>query len=99
MAACMFKHCLVTHSTRCHTQHFPVKLIYSVRPQHENDMLYTRILLCRVKLGKGGMDALITLGAGDMRRTLNILQARLPVLPVRRQATCERSQNKLGKRR
>jgi len=29
---------------------------------------------CRVKLGEGGMDALITLGAGDMRRTLNILQ-------------------------
>ncbi|KAK9845912.1 hypothetical protein WJX81_005806 [Elliptochloris bilobata] len=28
-----------------------------------------------VKLGPGGMDALITLGAGDMRRTLNILQA------------------------
>jgi len=54
-----------------------------MRPQHGNDMLYTRILLCRVKLGKGGMDALITLGAGDMRRTLNILQARLPVLPAR----------------
>jgi hypothetical protein len=29
---------------------------------------------CRVKLGPGGMDALITLGGGDMRRTLNILQ-------------------------
>jgi len=28
------------------------------------------------------MDALITLGAGDMRRTLNILQARLPALPA-----------------
>ena len=32
----------------------------------------------RVKLGPGGMDALVTLGAGDMRRTLNILQARCP---------------------
>jgi hypothetical protein len=28
----------------------------------------------RVKLGPGGMDALVTLGGGDMRRTLNILQ-------------------------
>ena len=28
----------------------------------------------RVNLGPGGMDALVTLGAGDMRRTLNILQ-------------------------
>eukprot|EP00877_Chromochloris_zofingiensis_P001247 jgi/Chrzof1/11122/Cz05g24170.t1 len=28
-----------------------------------------------VKMGKGGMDALITLGAGDMRRTLNIIQS------------------------
>ena len=35
----------------------------------------------RVKLGKGGMDALIMLGAGDMRRTLNILQVRL-LVPV-----------------
>lgn len=31
----------------------------------------------RVKLGPGGMDALISLGAGDMRRTLNILQVRV----------------------
>ena len=31
---------------------------------------------CRVKLGPGGMDALVALGAGDMRRTLNILQVR-----------------------
>lgn len=38
-------------------------------------------MMHRVKLGKGGMDALITLGAGDMRRTLNILQARL-LVPV-----------------
>lgn len=29
----------------------------------------------QVKLGPGGMDALISLGAGDMRRTLNILQS------------------------
>jgi len=28
-----------------------------------------------VKMGEGGMDALITLGSGDMRRTLNILQS------------------------
>jgi DNA polymerase III delta prime subunit len=28
----------------------------------------------RVKMGPGGMEALIRLGAGDMRRTLNILQ-------------------------
>ena len=25
-------------------------------------------------MGKGGVDALVTLGQGDMRRTLNILQ-------------------------
>ena len=30
--------------------------------------------VCRVNLGDKGMEALITLGAGDMRRTLNILQ-------------------------
>ncbi|KAK9828941.1 hypothetical protein WJX72_002938 [[Myrmecia] bisecta] len=29
----------------------------------------------KVQLGEGGMDALIRLGAGDMRRTLNILQS------------------------
>ena len=29
---------------------------------------------CSVDLGEKGMEALITLGAGDMRRTLNILQ-------------------------
>ena len=27
-----------------------------------------------VNLGEGGLDAVVTLGAGDMRRTLNILQ-------------------------
>jgi hypothetical protein len=32
--------------------------------------------LIRVRLVDGGLDALVTLGAGDMRRTLNILQAR-----------------------
>lgn len=36
-------------------------------------------LPCSVKMGPGGMDALVTLGAGDMRRTLNILQVR-PVM-------------------
>ena len=30
--------------------------------------------VCSVNLGDKGMEALITLGAGDMRRTLNILQ-------------------------
>lgn len=30
--------------------------------------------LSRVKMGEGGLDALVTLGQGDMRRTLNILQ-------------------------
>ena len=30
--------------------------------------------VCSVNLGEKGMEALITLGAGDMRRTLNILQ-------------------------
>jgi hypothetical protein len=29
----------------------------------------------RVRMGAGGMDALVTLGGGDMRRSLNILQA------------------------
>ncbi|CAL8468720.1 g8260 [Coccomyxa elongata] len=29
----------------------------------------------RVNMGEGGLDAVVTLGAGDMRRTLNILQA------------------------
>ena len=37
----------------------------------------TYVAKCRVKLGEGGMDALVTLGAGDMRRTLNILQVPL----------------------
>lgn len=32
--------------------------------------------LCSVQLGTGGMDALVRLGGGDMRRTLNILQVR-----------------------
>lgn len=27
-------------------------------------------------MGPGGLDALVTLGAGDMRRSLNILQVR-----------------------
>ena len=36
---------------------------------------------CRVNLGDKGMDALVTLGAGDMRRTLNILQVRLLSTP------------------
>jgi hypothetical protein len=31
-------------------------------------------MCCRVNLGPGGMDALIRLGCGDMRRTLNIVQ-------------------------
>ena len=34
----------------------------------------------RVQLGPGGMDALVTLGAGDMRRTLNILQVQPPLV-------------------
>jgi DNA polymerase III delta prime subunit len=29
-----------------------------------------------VKMGPGGMDALVALGGGDMRRSLNILQVR-----------------------
>lgn len=29
---------------------------------------------CRLQLGEAGMQALISLGAGDMRRTLNIFQ-------------------------
>ena len=36
-------------------------------------------MLCRVDVGKGGLDALVTLGQGDMRRTLNILQVLLPL--------------------
>eukprot|EP00983_Pelagomonas_calceolata_P105226 1159110-Pelagomonas_calceolata.AAC.2 len=30
--------------------------------------------LLRVKMGPGGMEALVALGGGDMRRSLNILQ-------------------------
>lgn len=29
---------------------------------------------CRLQLGEAGMQALVSLGAGDMRRTLNIFQ-------------------------
>ena len=32
---------------------------------------------CSVNMGEKGMEALINLGAGDMRRTLNILQVGL----------------------
>lgn len=31
-------------------------------------------LCCRVKVGPGAADAVVALGNGDMRRTLNILQ-------------------------
>ena len=34
-------------------------------------------ITCSVKMGEKGMEALINLGAGDMRRTLNILQVGL----------------------
>jgi hypothetical protein len=30
---------------------------------------------CSVKMGPGGMDALVALGGGDMRRSLNIVQS------------------------
>ena len=30
--------------------------------------------ICSVNMGPGGMDALVALGGGDMRRSLNILQ-------------------------
>jgi len=33
------------------------------------------LLSCRIQLDDEGMQALITLGGGDMRRTLNIFQA------------------------
>lgn len=52
----------------------------------DDHALNPRVLLCvdmcRVKLGAGGMDALIRLGCGDMRRTLNILQVRLHGQPM-----------------
>ena len=32
-------------------------------------------LPCSVKMGPGGLDALVALGAGDMRRSLNIIQS------------------------
>ena len=49
--------------------------------------------LIRVRLIDGGMDALVTLGAGDMRRTLNILQARCACMlsPAAWQSTAELS--------
>lgn len=37
-------------------------------------LLHILMHVCSVNLGDKGMEALITLGAGDMRRTLNILQ-------------------------
>ena len=37
-------------------------------------LLHAMLHDCSVNLGEKGMEALITLGAGDMRRTLNILQ-------------------------
>ena len=43
---------------------------------------HARSLGCRLKLDEEGMQALITLGAGDMRRTLNIFQARIPAGPL-----------------
>jgi hypothetical protein len=42
-----------------------------------NSQPYAPLILfspIRVQMGPGGMEALITLGSGDMRRTLNILQ-------------------------
>jgi hypothetical protein len=44
--------------------------------QHVTDtpLCWACVRVCRVQLGAGGMDALIRLGCGDMRRTLNILQ-------------------------
>lgn len=36
--------------------------------------VYLRVSCPRLQLGEAGMQALITLGAGDMRRTLNIFQ-------------------------
>lgn len=42
---------------------------------HVRDRLQHVVDAEKVKLGPGGMDALVTLGGGDMRRTLNILQS------------------------
>ena len=39
-------------------------------------------LLSSITLGPGGMDAVVALGGGDMRRTLNILQASAMAAPV-----------------
>ena len=42
------------------------------------DLWETLSCLHRVNMAEGGLDAVVTLGAGDMRRTLNILQVYAP---------------------
>eukprot|EP00775_Hariotina_reticulata_P011044 gene11044-11199_t len=55
--------------SRCTRFRFP-----PLHEQHVRDRLQHVISQENVKLGEGGMDALVRLGGGDMRRTLNILQ-------------------------
>ena len=41
----------------------------------------THPVRCSVQMTQDGMEALVVLGAGDMRRSLNILQVRVPAWP------------------
>lgn len=56
--------------SRCTRFRFP-----PLDPQYVRPRLEHVVAAEGVKLGPGGLDALVTLGSGDMRRSLNILQS------------------------
>jgi replication factor C subunit 3/5 len=62
--------------SRCTRFRFP-----PLPPQHVRARLEHVVAAEGVRLGPGGMDALVTLGAGDMRRSLNILQSASMAFP------------------
>ena len=59
-----------TSSTSCSRPSMHASRVLSLPSFQPNNGL----LLCRLQLGEAGMQALISLGNGDMRRTLNIFQ-------------------------
>ena len=67
----------ISHPLLCFRQHVKAAKFVSLHMPLLHGLLKVYVHGCfalRVKMGEGGMDALITLGSGDMRRTLNILQ-------------------------
>lgn len=55
-----------------------------------NKTLFTnQCIVCSVNMGDKGMEALINLGAGDMRRTLNILQVSTSLLLLCMLSPCQ----------